>query len=105
MNSLQIDTRLQKPLHILGVREVTFPPAHFSYVEIGEKTLGVSAANKLLKIKIWVQLKTIGRYCIYKKPVCVSVTNNDTKRSSTTMIGFEKESDMTLFLLSCPFLN
>lgn len=82
------------PLNIFGVRKVHYNPPHFAKVKISDFELHDK------KIEQWIEKKLQSRYFISKLPTII-----DNSLRSQTYIGFEDHSELSYFLLSCPYLR
>lgn len=82
------------PLDILGQRELSYIPPHFSKAVIQNVYFDSP-------IQDWIRSKLKGRFCIIKLP---AVDSND-KLQSTTFVAFEDHKELTYFMLACPFLR
>lgn len=100
-----VSKKQNKPLNILGQREVKFPPDHFYYTDFDFFVGDPNGWAKSVEISLWIQINLTGRYCVYKKPVCKKYYSQENKRCGVLTIGFESEAELTMFLLSCPFLR
>ena len=78
------------PLDVLGVRELSILPDHFV------KTI-VDDANHN-KVKHWIHNHLSGRFCVLTTP---AINKNSLKLS--TVVAFENKSELTYFLLACPY--
>jgi hypothetical protein len=83
------------PLEILKKRKVEIMPLHFSRTKIVDRDF----FNE--NLETWIRSKLKGRFCIKKIPNI----DVDGKLKTTTFVGFEKSSELTYFLLACPFLR
>lgn len=83
------------PLDVLKIREVKTLPPHFSKVRISD--------NEKYDFQIldWVKSKLNGRYCIASYP---SIDANN-KFKTATFVAFEKQKELTYFMLACPYLR
>ncbi len=81
------------PLDILGKRELTYIPPHFSKASI--------PAVFDSPIKDWIKSKLKGRYCLVRVP---AIDSND-KLKSSTIVAFEDQKELTYFMLACPHLR
>lgn len=82
------------PLEVFNVRRVNFCPPYFESVNIATRY------NLSTAIEQWINENLTGRYYIGK-----SVQLNDNKIEHCTRLAFEKESEMSYFMLACPHLK
>jgi hypothetical protein len=82
------------PLNVLGIRKLTFIPAHFSKITF-------SNLRNIEEINRWIYSNLNSRYCIRLK----QSLNTDKKIIEIIEVGFEEPKELTMFSLSCPHLN
>ena len=82
-------------LDILDKRQVDVIPPHFSKMKVSEGDIYYE------NIENWIRSKLNGRFFIKRYPNL----NNDGRVKSSTFVGFEIESEMTYFILACPYLR
>ncbi len=83
------------PLEVFAVRRVTFCPSYFESVNLKTRY------NLSDAITHWIEDNTSGRYYVGK-----SVSLNDQNSlEACTRCAFEKESEMSYFMLACPHLK
>jgi len=82
------------PLNVLGQRRLSYIPLHFSTIK---------TQNYFDKEKIdqWIYYNLNSRYCVKLK----QGLNSDRKFTDICEIGFEDPKELTMFSLSCPYLN
>ena len=80
------------PLNVLDTRKLSHTPLHFEKVYI-EKDKNIK------NIDLWIYKNLLGRYSCKK---CYNIKNNEIV--DLIEIGFENPGELTIFLLSCPFL-
>ena len=81
------------PLGILGMRQLTFIPKHFSKITVGTTDI------KLLSQ--WIAYNLNSRYAI-KKSHSFNLQKN---HYETLEIGMEDPSEITMLILGCPHLH
>lgn len=79
------------PLNALGIREPSFLPAHFVKTTIDKHNHETARS--------WITHKLFGRFCIIEAP---GINENNTL-TSTTIVAFENDFELTYFLLACPY--
>lgn len=84
-------------LDLLNQRQINYLPPHFSIFRLDNKDQLFNKEN----ILNWVRLKLQGRFSMLKS---VSL-DSDQKVKSTLTIGFENPSELTYFMIACPFLR
>lgn len=84
------------PLNILGQRQTSVMPRHFSKVNL--ETTSVVDNDSLIA---WINNKLNGRFCITNQP---SVNTKGQLRLST-FVGFEDQKELTFFMLACPYFR
>lgn len=82
-----------RPLNILKKRKLSYLPLHFKCIEIEFSSKG--------KIDNWVKNKLQGRYCI----VNTQKINEKSRNTDLVLLGFEEDSELTYFILACPFFR
>lgn len=82
------------PLEVLNKRKVDHIVPHFSTTKVSDFYFD----NELEE---WIRQKLKGRY-FYTK--CLDA-KEDSKLKTISMVGFENHSEMTYFLLACPFIR
>ena len=83
------------PLDVLEVRRLEFCPIYFETHEFSFRY------NIHQSIVSWIDDNLSGRYYIGKN---VSIDENNAMKSSIKL-GFEKPSELSHFLLACPYLK
>ena len=83
------------PLEVFGVRRVNFCPSYFEDVTINTR---YNLSDAMVS---WIDENLSGRYYIGK---AVNLDEQN-KISQVTRIGFEKESELSYFMLACPHLK
>lgn len=81
------------PLDVLNKRKVEHIVPHFSKTKVQEFHFNN-------EIEDWIKNKLKGRY-FYTR----ALDAEDTKLKNVSAIGFENHSEMTYFLLACPFIR
>lgn len=86
------------PFDVFEARRVNFCPSHFESVVIHPRY------NLAEAIKHWIDENTSGRYYIGK---ALNLTSGPTANTITTCtrVAFEKESELSYFMLACPHLK
>ena len=84
------------PLNYFELRRVTFACPHFNYFLIKKYN-----PAQIKKISSWVMDNLNKRYYIGQE-IVLDYTNT---LVYNTRIGFESESELTVFLLSCPHID
>jgi hypothetical protein len=84
-------------LDLLNERQLDFLPPHFSIFYIDDK---IMFANKEIILN-WIRTKLKGRFSLLKS---VGI-GSDQKSRSTFTVGFENPSELTYFIIACPFLR
>lgn len=82
------------PLELYNVRRVDFCPSYFESHNL-ETTYNLRNA-----IESWIQDNLSGRYYIGNS---IILSNSNLKQA--TKIGFEKSSELSYFMLACPYLK
>lgn len=82
------------PLDVLNKRKVEYLVPHFSKTKIQEFHFNDEIEN-------WVRSKLKGRY-FYTRSLDAEESS---KLKNVSTIGFENHSEMTYFLLACPFIR
>jgi hypothetical protein len=82
------------PLNVLGFRHVNWIPKHFHTVYV---ELGCDAPT----IKRWIFNNLNSRFGV---EIELMVTENN-HMTESVKIGFEDPREMTLFMLTCPYLE
>lgn len=80
-------------LDVLKKRKLNYLPLHF-------KTIEIDFFDKA-DIENWIKNKLNGRYCI----VNTQKIDVDNKVKKIISVGFENESELTYFILACPYLR
>lgn len=83
------------PLDVLNQRIVKTNPPHFSSFKIDENNYYID------DIKNWVLDNLKGRFSIFRLPSI----GNDGKLKNSVFVSFEEETELTFFMLACPFLR
>lgn len=84
-------------LDLLNERQLAYIPPQFSCLQLDDNVI---YSNKE-KIVNWIRTKLNGRYALLK-----SVGIDSTQRmKSSFIVGFEKPSEMTYFIIACPFIR
>ncbi len=78
------------PLNALGIRELTFLPVHFVKTIIN--------THDIDNVYSWVTNNLAGRFCIVRTPAI-----DNKKLKLTTFVAFENYSELTHFMLACPY--
>ena len=81
------------PLDALGIRELSFLPAHFLKTTISK--------HYRETVRSWITHKLAGRFCIIDSPAI----NENNIVSMATFVAFENHSELTYFMLACPYLR
>ena len=81
------------PLGVLGMRQLSFIPEHFSKTTIYDQT-----ALDIQNIDWWISYTLNSRYAIR------TLQPNNTI-GSCAEIGFEDPKELLSFILGCPYLN
>jgi len=82
------------PLSVLGIRQLSFIPAHFTTVKV----------SKLCDIKLldqWITYNLNSRYTIKKS----FALDNNNKISEVIEVGMEDPMELTMFSLGCPHIH
>jgi hypothetical protein len=82
------------PLGILGMRQLSFIPKHFSKIII--RTTDIKLLSQ------WIIYNLNSRYAI-KKPLSFNIQKNHL--TETLEIGMEDPSEITMLILGCPHLH
>jgi hypothetical protein len=82
------------PLGILGMRQLTFIPDHFSKITV--KNLDIKILNQ------WINYNLNSRYAIKKTYVLDNGTNHTVEALE---IGMEDPSEIAMLILGCPQLH
>lgn len=82
-------------LDILKSRELKTLPPHFAKVRVSD------SESYDRKITDWIRSKLSGRFCIVSHP---SIDSNN-RFKTVTIAGFEKQKELTYFMLACPYLR
>lgn len=80
-------------LDVLKKRKLNYLPIHFKNIEI-------DLFDKA-QIEEWVKNKLQGRYCI----VNTQKIEENNRLKNVVSIGFEDETELTYFILACPYLR
>lgn len=84
-------------LDLLKERQLDFFPLHFSLFQIDDKII-YSDKNNILD---WIRIKLTGRFALLKS---VNIDVEQRLKSRFT-VGFERSSELTYFMIACPFLR
>ena len=84
-------------LDLLKERQLDFFPLHFSLFPIDDKIIYTEKDN----ILDWIRSKLAGRFALLKS---VSIDSEQRLKSRFT-VGFERSSELTYFMIACPFLR
>lgn len=80
-------------LDVLKKRKLNYLPLHF-------KNIDIDLFDKA-EIEKWVKNKLQGRYCI----VNTQKIEENNRLKNVVSIGFEDETELTYFILACPYLR
>ena len=83
------------PLEILNKRKLEYIAPHFTKTTVQDFSFVDN------EIEDWIRTKLKGRY-FYTKSLGIE---NSSKLKNVTAVGFEDHSEMTYFLLACPFIR
>jgi hypothetical protein len=84
-------------LDLLNERQMAYIPPQFSCIQLDENVI-FSHREKIIN---WIRTRLNGRYALLK-----SVGIDSTQRmKSSFVVGFEKPSEMTYFIIACPFIR
>jgi hypothetical protein len=84
-------------LDLLNERRLEYLPPHFSLFHLDDKIVFSEKEN----ILSWIRTKLNGRYAMLK---FVGI-GPDQKSKSRLTLGFENPSELTYFIIACPFLR
>jgi hypothetical protein len=84
-------------LDLLNERQLGFLPPHFSIFYLDDKMFFYDKEN----ILNWIRTKLKGRFSILKS---VGI-NSEQKTKSIYTVGFENPTELTYFIIACPFLR
>jgi hypothetical protein len=82
------------PLNVLGMRRVEKIPDHFQCIR-------VENSYRLQEISRWIFSNLNGRYGIAEE-LTITANNSVVTRAR---IGFEEAKEISLFMLTCPYLD
>lgn len=91
---MALNNRTINALGILSMRKLEFIPEHFTTHSI----------DKLIEIELiecWIKFNLASRYAIKK----IFLLDSNNIVIEKTNIGIEDPTEMTMFLLACPYLN
>lgn len=88
-------TKDPNPLNVFGVRQCTFAPPHFEYVNV---PMSYNLESSIVK---WVDNNLKNRFFVGRN---VSL-NDENKMIQVLTIGFEESKEMSYFMLACPHLK
>ena len=88
------------PLNILGKREVSTMPPHFSKIKLEAKEM-FYIDDERFQVRSWISSKLKGRFSIKKLPA----VGTDGRMRSEYFIGFEDQKELTYFILACPYIR
>jgi len=85
------------PLNVLDIREIDFMPDHFGKIKFA--VVGFNSWNTVDLCRQWIYNNLSGRFCLIKSLEIV-----DNKMETVYQIGFEEQSEATMFTLGCPVM-
>jgi hypothetical protein len=83
------------PLNVHQVRRASFCPPYFETAELSKRS------NLSRLIDEWIYSNLAGRYYIGE----TVISEEGSSLRHTTVIGFETPSELSLFMLGCPYLT
>jgi len=83
------------PLNFFGIRKVQKPLPHFTYLQT-KFDYGMED-----KINNWIRINLKSRYFLEK----TIKSSHEHKVEYVIKIGFEDAKELTIFTLSCPYVN
>ena len=83
-------------LDVLNQRQLDYMPVHFKKFSLDHSRYSIDKES----ILNWVRQKLNGRFSITKSSVI-----KDNRLVSSIVIGFEKHSELTYFIIACPFIR
>lgn len=84
-------------LDLLNERQMKYLPIHFCSFQLDD---GIIFSNKE-QILNWIREKLVGRFAFLKS---VGLDSNQ-KMKSSFVVGFEKPTELTYFIIACPYLR
>jgi hypothetical protein len=84
-------------LDLLNKRRLNYLPEHFLQSKLQDKDFFVNCD----KILSWIRCNLKGRFSLVSIPM---ISNNE-KLKSEYVIAFENHSELTYFLLACPYVR
>ena len=93
---MALKTNKVSPLGVLGQRQLSFIPEHFSKTSVNANSLNVP---DIQNIEWWISYNLNNRYAICR-PITMPYTSN-----SSIEIGFEDPGELVTFILGCPYLS
>ncbi len=82
------------PLDVLQQRKLKTIAPHFVSTSLTD-------AEVFDGVEDWITVKLKGRYFVCKKPV----VDKEGNLKSTYLVGFEDQTELTYFMLACPYLR
>lgn len=84
-------------LDLLGKRQLDYLPSSFIHSKIQDKDFIINGQ----KIISWIRSNLRGRFSVVSIPM---ISNNE-KLKSEYVVAFENHSELTYFLLACPYIR
>lgn len=82
-------------LDILKKRELKTLPPHFAKIRISDNE------RYDYNVSDWIRSKLSGRFCVVSYPA----VDSNKRFKTVTIAGFEKQKELTYFMLACPYLR
>lgn len=95
MTSL-INIKSPNCLNFYGFRQREIPPPYFNYTFIKQRAFNLKSTYTK-----WIMNNLKGRFYIGE----TQEINSDGKHSKIIKVGFEDPTELTFFILACPYVN